>query len=41
MDVYWTAAEIDVLAATFDDLEAELFKLRREFERNWIEATVG
>ena len=41
MDVDWTTAEIDRLATTFDDLEAELFKLRREFEHNWIEATVG
>ena len=40
MHVDWTADEIGQLAATFDDLEAELFKLRREFERNWIEATV-
>jgi hypothetical protein len=40
MHVEWTADEIDQLARTFDDLEAELFKLRREFEQSWIKATV-
>jgi hypothetical protein len=37
----WTVADIDGVAETFDDLEAELFKLRCELERNWVEATVG
>jgi hypothetical protein len=40
MDVYWTADEINQVAGTFDDLEADLFKLRRKFEQNWIQAKV-
>jgi hypothetical protein len=41
VNVDWTVPDIDRVAETFDDLEIELFKLRRELERNWVEATVG
>jgi hypothetical protein len=37
MYVDWTVADIDRLAETFHDLEINLFKVRREIERNWIE----
>ena len=41
MNVDWTVADVDRVAETFDDLKIELFKLRRELERNWVEVTVG
>ena len=37
MHVDWTVASIDRATETFKDLEAELFRVRREVERNWIE----
>jgi hypothetical protein len=38
VQVDWTADGIKRVAETFLDLEAELFNLRRDIERNWIEA---
>jgi hypothetical protein len=34
----WTEADINLVPKRFDDLEIELFNLRRELERNWFEA---
>jgi hypothetical protein len=38
--VHWTVADISQVADMFGDLEAELFNVRRELERNWVETTV-
>ena len=38
MHVEWTVVDINRVAEMFADLEIELFKIRREIERNWVEA---